>query len=144
MRPIDAAVEELKLQNPPLFRATARKHKVDKQTLRNRYYGKTLSAEEYHETRQLLSNAQERVLVDRINTLCERGIPPTNAIITALATEIVGKEPGKNWAYEFIQRHSNEITSIMLEGFDLSRKKADNYISISQYFQLVCYLLSLL
>ena len=102
MSPIDAAIDDLKSQKTPLFRATAKKYGVDKQTLWRRFYGESLSTQEYHETRQLLSNPQERVLVDRINTLSERGMPPTNAIVTSLATKIIGKEPRKNWAYEFI------------------------------------------
>lgn len=78
------------------------------------------------------------VLIERINTLCERGVPPTHSIIRALAVEIIGKEPGKHWSYEFVERHNDEVASRVLNGFDISRKKADNYVSYSQYFKLVC------
>lgn len=141
MSAMSKAIDELKTQDPPLYRATARKYAVDHTTLMRNFKGETLPKQEYHETRQLLSHAQERVLLNRINTLCDRGIPPTNTIVKAIALKICGKQPGKNWAYEFIQRHSDEIASVMLEGFDLSRQKADNYTGIKQYFDLVCCLI---
>lgn len=137
MEPIDSALNDLRSQDPPKFRPTARKWGVDHVTLIRRFKGLSLSQAEYHETRQLLSNAQERVLIDQINELSDRGIPPPNAIVHNMAAEICGKQPGKTWVYEFIQRYSNELTSVILDGFDLSRKNADNYISIKQYFDLV-------
>jgi hypothetical protein len=138
MGSIQAAIDDLKSQTKPLYRATARKYNVPYTTLRAQFQGLRLSKEEYHETRQLLSHAQERVLLDRINTLSERGLPPTNSIIKNLAREIAGEQPGKNWVYEFLKRHDGEVALVSLEGFDLSRQKADNYISIKQYFDLVC------
>lgn len=137
MGSIEEAIEDLKSQDPPKIRSTARNHGVAYETLRSRWQGISLPKQEYHETRQLLSHQQERVLVDRINILSDRGIPPTQGIIKCLAFEICQKRPGKNWAYEFINRHSDEISSVFLEGFDLSRKKADNYTAIKQYFDLV-------
>jgi hypothetical protein len=140
MGSIEKAIEDLKLQDPPLFRPTARKYRVHHETLQCHFKGIQLSLAEYYKTRQLLSIEQEKVLVNQINMLSERRILPTNTIVKSLAFEICKKQPGKNWAYEFIQRHNNKIASVMLEGFDLSRKKADNYTSIKQYFDLVCHL----
>ena len=137
MSSIEAALEDLKSQESPNYSQTALKYGVSKETLRRRFKGISLSTAEYHETRSLLSSHQERVLIDKINVLCERGLPPTNTIIKSLAFEICQKQPGKNWAYEFVKRHDDEIISVWFEGFDLSRKKADNYVSIKQYFDLV-------
>lgn len=137
MEPIDFALDELKSQKKPLYRATARKYGCDHQTLRRRHLGIQLPKAEYHETQQLLSNAQERVLINYINELNTRGIPPPNCIVHNIAAEICGKQPGKTWVYEFIERHKEELKSVILDGFDLSRKNADNYISIKQYFDLV-------
>ena len=138
MSSIEAALDDLKSQEKPLIRATARKYAVPYETLRSQYKGICLPKAQYHETRQLLSHQQERVLLKHIETLSERGIPPTNSIIKNLAREICGEQPGKNWVYAFLQRHDSEVASVSLEGFDLSRQKADNYVSIKQYFDLVC------
>ena len=117
---MEKAIEDLRSQKVPAFKPTARKYGVKPDTLRRRFKGEQLSAEEYHETRQLLSHPQERMLLNRINTLSDRGIPPTNTMIKSLAFKICQKQPGKNWAYEFVQRHSNELISVFIEGFDLS------------------------
>ena len=45
---------------------------------------------------QLLSNAQELQLIEYIKTLHNRGLPPTRAIISNFASEIAGKQVGKN------------------------------------------------
>ena len=137
MEPIDLALEDLRSQKSPAYRSTAKKYGVNHQTLRRQFLGLQLPKAQYHETRQLLSNAQERVLIDRINELSDRGIPPPNAVVHNMAAEICGKQPGRTWVYEFLQRHSDELTSVILDGFDLSRKNADNYISVKQYFDLV-------
>lgn len=137
MDSIEEAIEDLKSQKSPQLRSTARKYDVPYATLRRRFKGISLSEANYHETRQLLSHIQERVLLDRINTLSDRGLPPTNTIVKSLAFEICGKRPGRSWAYRFVQRHSKEIASVWFEGFDLARKKADNYVSVKQYFHLV-------
>jgi hypothetical protein len=142
MSSFDKAIEDLKCQKTPQYRRTAKKYGVPHETLRRRFQGIALSTADYHKTTQLLSHIQERVLVNQINTLSDRGLPPTNVIVKSLAFKICGKRPGKNWAYRFVQRHSKEIASVWFEGFDLACKKADNYVSVKQYFDLVWRLFS--
>ncbi|KAF2433061.1 hypothetical protein EJ08DRAFT_647478, partial [Tothia fuscella] len=84
----------------------------------------------YHASQQLLSPQQESALVAHINTLTDRGTPPTNAIVSNFAKDIGGKEPGKNWCSGFVKRWSHVLKSYYLTGLDLDRKKAD---SIHQY-----------
>jgi uncharacterized protein YoaH (UPF0181 family) len=45
---------------------------------------------------QCLTNEQEEVLIHRINTLTDRGMPPTSHIIKNLAEELRGTKVGKN------------------------------------------------
>ena len=45
---------------------------------------------------QCLTNEQEEVLIYRINTLTDRGMPPTSHIIKNLIEELKGKEVEKN------------------------------------------------
>ena len=47
--------------------------------------------------RQCLTNDQESVLIDRINYLSERQMPPASYIVRNLAVEIRGYLVGKNW-----------------------------------------------
>jgi hypothetical protein len=46
---------------------------------------------------QCLTNEQEEVLIHRINTLTDRGMPPTSHIVKNLAQELRGQDVGKNW-----------------------------------------------
>ncbi len=138
---MDAALEALKSQNPPNYAATAREFEVDRTSLMRRFKGQTLSREEFHETRQLLSSQQEKVLINNINILSERCFPPSNTLIRSMALEISKKQPGKNWASEFVKRHQEELVSTWLKGFDLSRKKADSWWSYKKYFEMVSILI---
>ena len=75
---IDKALADLRLQEHPNIRATARRHFLVKSTLRRRWQEKTVSHQEASsEYRQRLTNAQENQLVLQINRLTDRGIPPT-------------------------------------------------------------------
>ena len=53
------------------------------------------------------------------------------------ALNICGKWPGKNWVSGFVKRHQVQITSQYLVGFDITRKKADNWWLVNHYFELV-------
>ena len=64
MGSIEKAINDLKLQKSPNIRSTALKYGVHHETLRKRFKGITLSQAEYYKTRQLLSNTQERVLIN--------------------------------------------------------------------------------
>ena len=46
--------------------------------------------------RQYLTSTQEQVLIKQINTLTNKGMPPTSPIIKNLAEEIRGRGVGKN------------------------------------------------
>ncbi len=89
------------------------------------------------QTTSILSNQQEKELIRYINKLTERGILSLNAMIRVFAYNISGKQPGKNWFYEFVQRHSDILQSKFLQEADLERKKADNAYQYQLYFDLV-------
>ena len=46
---------------------------------------------------QCLTDEQEEVLIGCINSLTDRGMPPTSQIVRNLAEEIRGSKVGKNW-----------------------------------------------
>src|SRR2546423_12509649 len=101
---IAAAIADLKLQKKPNFMATAKKWRVERTTLAKRFKGQTRSIEAYQSEASRLSNAQERALIDQINKLTLRGMPPTSRIVRNFAEEIAGSKLGKNWHADFVQR----------------------------------------
>ena len=135
---ISAAIADLKTQAKPNYDATAKKHNIDRNTLRRRFEGKTASATMAHlEAQGLLDNALERVLVERINTLSARGLPPTPAIVRNLVQELTRRPVGEHWVSRFTKRHDNELASVYLDSIDYARRVADNSRHFNHYFILV-------
>jgi hypothetical protein len=106
-------------------------------TITRRAKGQIQPRQYYREQCGLLSKAQEKQLLQYIDDLTRKGLPPNHYNVRIFAQNICGKLPGKNWPSKFVQRHRDKITSQYLCGFDLSRKKADNYWLVNNYFELV-------
>src|SRR5436305_14762620 len=82
---IQLALDDLKSQDVTNFAATAKKHNVDRTVLMRRFKGQTVSNREAHSTHhQLLTDAQEEVLLQHISNLSDRGMPPTPQILENL------------------------------------------------------------
>ena len=105
MDPFELAIEDLRSQEHPLYRQTAKKWGVEHTKLWRRFKGQSLSNTEFHECQALLNNQQAQVLIDEINRLTARGTPPTVAMVRIFASNLSGKWPGINWASRFIKAH---------------------------------------
>ena len=138
MEPIDFALDDLRSQKNPNFRGTVNKYGVDRTTLTRRFKGEQGTREEFRERMSLLNNEQERVLIDEINRLADRGTYATIEMVNRFASDLSKREPGKNWAAQWCQSHSDELRSVYLKGFDQSRKRADSWVEVNKYFELVC------
>ena len=116
---IPEAIADLESQDVPNVKATAEKYDVNRKTLENRWKGKSTSMEAcVSNHRQCLTNSQERALVQLINKLTDRRIPPTTAIVKNLAEEIRGCAVGKNWTASFVDRHKDDVKSLYLKSID--------------------------
>ena len=128
---IEAAIAELKPQKRVNYAATARKWKVEPTTLRRRFIGETRSIQEANaESHQKLTSIQEEALIEHINKLTDRGIPPTPQIVKNIAEELAKSKLGPNWVFRFCKRHCSRLASEYLRKIDHKRKVADN----SRYF----------
>ena len=135
---ISAAIADLRSQEPLNFAATARKHKIDKTTLRRRFYGEQAPRSVAQLNAQgHLSNNMERVLVERINMLSARGMPPTPQFVNNLVIELSGSPVSPHWVSRFVKRHKKEICSIYLDSIDSARHMADNSKHFRHYFDSV-------
>ena len=95
---IEAAIADLKSQDRQNIAATAKKWGVARETLSKRFQGKTVSNQEANSyARRQLTDTQEKTLIQYINKLSDRGIPPTPQIVKNLAVEIAGIQLGPNW-----------------------------------------------
>jgi hypothetical protein len=137
MAPIDDALEDLKSQEHPNYSYTAKKYGIERTKLSRRHRGIIGSKEEATEEKRLLNKQQQKNLVQYVNTLSERGLPPTNAMVRNFARDICGKQPGHNWVLRFVSNHKHTLKSDYLEGLDSSRRKADSTAQFTYYFERV-------
>jgi Tc5 transposase DNA-binding domain len=138
MKPIDKALHDLKSQEVPNISATAEKWNVHRSTLSRNWNGITLPrhhADKLHKCK--LSPPQEKALIDYINKLSLRGIPPITQMVRNFVYDIAKVGVGKNWTQDFIRRHKDKLDSGFLRMMDLSRKKADNVHTYRLYFEQV-------
>jgi hypothetical protein len=142
MDPYDKAIDDLKCQRIPNIAQTAKKYNLNRSTLSRRFAGKTVSRQistsEYH---KLLTDTQEEVLLDYLNKLTIRGLPPTPRMVENLVFDIAKVVPGSKWVDRFCNRHQDRITSRYLRSIDNSRYVADNSEHFAEFYREVCLLL---
>ena len=81
MDSIEAALEALSLQSKPNYTKTAKAYNVNRSTLSRRHRQVTGSKASGYNSQALLNNQQSRTLINYINELSERGLPPTVAMV---------------------------------------------------------------
>ena len=136
---IELALADLNQQEKPNILATAKKYQLVTSTLSRRFQGKTVSyAAASSEFKQRLTNAQEEVLIQRINQLTDRGLPPTVRIVRNLAEEVLGGPVGKNWTGYFVKRYKDRLRSLYLGNLDSKRVKAEYAPAFEYFYALVC------
>jgi hypothetical protein len=132
---ISKAISELESEEKPQYAKVARKYNLDRTTLMRRHKGLTMPKRQAHAYyQQLLTDAQEEVLLDHISNLSSRGLPPTAQILRNLVVEIVKHDIGECWIRRFCQRHHDRIDSVYLKAIDNSRKVADNSAHFEHFF----------
>ena len=138
MASIDSALADLNAQSHPNIRATARKYGLVESTLRRRWKGQTMSRQDAtSEYIQRLTNSQEEALIDQINRLTDRGIPPTSRIVRNLAEEVLNGPVGKNWTGGFVRRHKERLKSLYLRNIDKLRIQSEYGPIFKQFYDLV-------
>lgn len=137
MDQITLAIAHLKANDDANISSTAREFGVNRSTLSRRFNGVTGSVQSKAENQMILSYQQERTLVKYLNTLSERGLPPTPSMLCNFVYDIAKRRPERGWVPAFCKRHKDEILSIYLQPLDKDRKFADNKISYELYFQLI-------
>jgi hypothetical protein len=135
---VSAAVDAIKRGEYTSYSAAAKAFKCDRTAVSRRIRLLTHSHQDADSLfRQCLTNDQEQVLIDRINYLSHRQMPPTSRIVRNLAEEIRGAPVGKNWTGQFIQRHKTELKSMYLRNIDNLRVAAEYAPAFELFFDTV-------
>jgi hypothetical protein len=137
---MEKALSALSEQLIPNYTQIAMKYAIHRTTLMRRHQGKTSSRTQatslYH---KLLTDTQEEALIDQINKLTIRGLPPTSYIVKNLAEEIIGREINKNWTAHFVKHHSTRLKSLYLRNIDNLRLKSEYSPHVQHFFDLVAF-----
>jgi hypothetical protein len=140
MAPIDEALEDLKSRKEgEQFSLTeiADKYGVNRSTLGRRWKGVTGSKEEGYASQQALSPQQEIELVQYIERLTKRGLPPTREMIKNFSSEVAKRQLGESWVTRFINRNKIHLISKWTTGIDRNRHQADSETKYRLYFDLL-------
>ena len=105
---IQAALAECDQNLKPNYTEIAEKHNIHRTTLSRRHQKKTRDLRTFRsQSKQLLSDAEEEVLVEYLNQLASRGLFATTRILINIVQERLGREINHNWPSGFVSRHSD-------------------------------------
>lgn len=132
-----AAVESLSLVETLNSTQIADEYGVGRSTLSRRARGVTRAQNVRYSDDRLLNPQQSSELLEYINGLCKRDLPPSRQMIRNFATEIVGKIPGKKWVDRWIGYNNSKLATRWTSGIDAARKGADSAFKYNLYFELL-------
>jgi hypothetical protein len=92
--------------------------------------------QEAHTHEQLLTAAQEEVLVKWIKVQGHHGIPLTYATIALYVGEICGQEVGGSWPKRFLKHHP-DLKIKKTQGLETARAKALNQFAVGGFFDML-------
>src|SRR5450432_1245537 len=132
---LELAIADLMNQSIPNISGTARKYAVDRTTLRRRFNGTQRSRHAaYEDSHQCLTTAQEEALIDFINRLTDRSLPPTSQIVKNVTEELRRGPVNKNWVSVFTRRHKDQLHVAYLRTIDSKRVKVEYILLIQKFY----------
>jgi hypothetical protein len=115
-------------------RGAAKVYSVPPSTLSDRLNG-VRTCSDAHNDQFLLTEPQEKVLVDWCHFLDLTAHPLNRQTIYPKVKALCGQTPGQNWLDRFLERHKLDLFSGKTSGLDPKRAQAFNYTAIQDYFQ---------
>lgn len=142
-RALEAYEFEKTQPKPKGLRKIAAEFAVSHSTLGRLANGKR-SMSAFNQTKQKLSPAQEKVLVDCLIESAERGFPFTHRKIEEYADELIrqmqgpdAQGVGEQWVFRFLARHHDRLQMHWSKPLDTQRAKSLNPEAVKAWFDLV-------
>ncbi|KAI1507231.1 Tc5 transposase DNA-binding domain containing protein [Pyrenophora tritici-repentis] len=137
MDPIEAAIAAIDAHGPGegfSYTKIAKEFGVVRSTLIRRHKELTQPRSDAH---RKLHPDQEKEIVQYIQGLTAKRLPPTRAIIRSLASSVAGTNVSESWVNRFLKRNSNHLISKWTRGMDRARYRADSGVKYKLYFDLL-------
>lgn len=130
---IGQAIEWLHEDPTRTIAAAKREFLVNYYNLHNRYLNHHQPQRRAHEHQQLLTHAEEQVLVDWMDHRSATGRPLSKRSLKYKLEKVIGFRPGKRWITKFLARHPT-IRLGKPSGLDPLRAQCFNKANIDQHF----------
>ncbi|KAF1964427.1 hypothetical protein BU23DRAFT_604805 [Bimuria novae-zelandiae CBS 107.79] len=140
MAPIDDAIAAYNAQEPGKklsYGQFAKMFSVSVTTLRRRQQGSQQSRTTKDLNQRALSPQQEQALLQHIDKLTERRLPPTREMMRNFASVIAHQEISESWVSRFLHRNNDRIVLKWSKAMDAVRHHADSYLKYRLYFNLL-------
>ncbi|KAF2024372.1 hypothetical protein EK21DRAFT_78907, partial [Setomelanomma holmii] len=121
-----AAYKSQKLGEHLSYPAYARKFNLPRTTLMQRCKGTQKSMAARRIEKQKLHLQQELELVEYVNDLTKKGLPPTREMTRKFGEEIAHEHVGDGWVTRFVERNDDHLISRWTTGMDAVRHHADS------------------
>ncbi|KAF1363698.1 hypothetical protein EJ07DRAFT_87093, partial [Lizonia empirigonia] len=137
MSRIDEAVADLESQRSKgevSYAKVADSHGVERSTLARRYQGLAASREQKAINQQQLTPEQESTLVEYINRLTHRSLPPTRQMVQNSAAQLAQTKISERWVSRFLHRQKDHLLVKWQDAMDRTRHRADSGAKYKRYF----------
>lgn len=104
-------------------------------TLSDRRLGTHQSRKEASSKRQILTPAQEEVIVDWCKLASSSANPVHHSKLRVQVKDLTGRLPSKSWHRYFLRRH-RELVTCRPQGLDPKRAKNFNRATIGEFFEM--------
>jgi hypothetical protein len=134
------AIQAIQLSQVASIRAAAALYDIPESTLNDRLNGRAARKDAQVNNRKL-TPTEEQVLLQRIASMDERGMPPTLPFVQRMADLLLSERKpdssvGKHWVARFVDRH-DEIMSKFLRKYDYQRAKCEDPAILKTWFERV-------
>ena len=107
------------------FRDAAKQFNIPATTISNHLKGGKAPSIA-HESQQLLSNKQQKIIIEWLKWHGNNGNPMTGEQLAALIFDLMEQRPSANWIHKFLRNHADKITERRACGLDPKRAQAFN------------------
>jgi transposase-like protein len=138
MDPIQAAIEAYEaqgLEGQYSVQEVANQHGVWRSTMQRRMDGQSVPRSDYVSNSHKLSPQQEVELVEYIESLTARRLPPTRAMVQIFASEIAHNQVSERWVSRFLIRKQDHLTYRWTDAMDRERHQADSGQRYNHFFE---------
>jgi hypothetical protein len=129
LEPIDAALAAIELLSKRehfTYTKIADHFDVSRVTLAQRHQGRQGSQTDQKHSQQKLNPQQEAALVQFIENLTRKALPPTREIIQNFALQMTAEPMSEAWVQCFVSQHGDHFICKWISGMDAVRHKADS------------------